>query len=68
MDAISHQRLEKAFQRLRPKVRIAILLRYREGLSYAEMAAICDERPATLQARVSRALPVLRRYLGELGE
>lgn len=41
-------------------VRTAILLRYPLGLSYEEMAVICDEQPGTLQARVSRALRHLR--------
>lgn len=41
-------------------VRTAILLRYQQGLTYAEMAEICDELPGTLHARVSRALRQLR--------
>ena len=41
-------------------VRTAILLRYQQGLTYEEMAEICDERPGTLHARVIRALRRLR--------
>lgn len=41
--------------------RAALLLRYQQGFSYAEMAAICGERPSTLCARIARALPRLRR-------
>jgi RNA polymerase sigma-70 factor (ECF subfamily) len=41
-------------------VRTAVLLRYQQGFSFDEMAAICRERPATLRARVARALPVMR--------
>jgi DNA-directed RNA polymerase specialized sigma24 family protein len=37
-----------------------VLLRYQQGFSFDEMAAICRERPATLRARVARALPVMR--------
>lgn len=55
--------LEVALARLKPKVRVAVLLRYREGLSFEEMAEVCGERAATLQARVARALPALRAAL-----
>lgn len=48
---------------LNAKVRAAVLLRFQEDLSYGQMAEVCDERPATLQARVARALPVLRQCL-----
>jgi len=41
--------------------RAALLLRYQQGFSFAEMAAICGERPSTLCARISRVLPRLRR-------
>lgn len=55
--------LEECLGKLKPHVRIAVMLRYQEGFSYDEMARICHERPATLQARVARALPLLRRCL-----
>ena len=55
--------LERALMSLAPKVRIAVLLRYQDGLSYEEMAQVCGERAPTLQARVARALPRLRRVL-----
>jgi RNA polymerase sigma-70 factor, ECF subfamily len=57
--------LEGALARLPAKVRIAVLLRYREGLSFEEIAAMSGERAPTVQARVARALPRLRRALGE---
>lgn len=41
-------------------VRGALLLRYQQGFSFEEMAEVCSEKPGTLQARVARALPVLR--------
>lgn len=41
-------------------VRNALLLRYQQGFSFEEMAQVCDEKPGTLQARVARALPILR--------
>lgn len=70
-----HQLVAGAFSRalntcleaLAPRVRLALALRYEEGFSYPEMASVCDDRPATLQARVSRALPTLRRCLEEKG-
>lgn len=55
--------MDRALERLKPEVRIAVLLRYREDMSFEEMAEVCGERPATLQARVARALPKLRKAL-----
>lgn len=43
--------------------RIAVLLRYREGMTFEEIGAVCGEKPATVQARVARALPRLRAAL-----
>ncbi len=59
--------LETCLERLAPQARLAVLLRYREGLSYPEMAGVCQAQPATLQARVARALPALRRCVEGLG-
>ncbi len=59
--------LERCLAALAPRVREAILLRFREESSYAEMALVCREKPATLQARVARAMPVLRHCLEEGG-
>jgi DNA-directed RNA polymerase specialized sigma24 family protein len=36
-------------------------------LSYEEMAQQCGARPGTLQMRVTRAIPVLRRSLESQG-
>jgi RNA polymerase sigma-70 factor (ECF subfamily) len=55
--------LERCIARLRPRSRIAVLLRYQEGLSYEEMAEVCGASAATLQARVARAVSKLRRWL-----
>jgi RNA polymerase sigma factor (sigma-70 family) len=55
--------LEECVQKLAPHVRMAVLLRYQESFSYDDMARICREQPATLRARVSRALPLLRRCI-----
>ncbi len=50
------------------KLRVALALRFEQNLSYPEIAAIAGERPATLQARVARSLPVLRRCLEAKGQ
>lgn len=42
------------------RTRGAILLHYQQGMSFEEMARICGEKPGTLSARVSRAMPALR--------
>lgn len=59
--------LARCLGELAPAIRSAVLLRFQDGLSYPEMETVCRERPATLQARVARALPVLRRCLEQRG-
>jgi RNA polymerase sigma-70 factor (ECF subfamily) len=59
--------LERCLAKLAPEVRIAVLLRCQEGLTYEEMSVISGEKPATLQARVARALPKLRDMLVAMG-
>ena len=55
--------LEACLHTLSPVAREAVLLRYREGFSYRDMEKLCEESSTTLRARVSRAMPVLRRCL-----
>ncbi len=68
-EAVAHMEtvriLELCIARLSPNVRAAVLLRYVSGFSYQGMAKVFLERPATLQARVARALPALRRCIEE---
>jgi RNA polymerase sigma-70 factor, ECF subfamily len=59
--------LEECLGELAPRVRSAVLLRFQQGVTYEQMAALEGDRPATLQARVARALPVLRRCLERKG-
>jgi RNA polymerase sigma-70 factor (ECF subfamily) len=59
----SHAALHAELQRLPPKTRQLLLLRYDEQLSYEEIALRYKEQPATLRVRASRALPRLRRAL-----
>lgn len=62
-DAARSESMTSALQTLKPEARIAVLLRYREEMSFEEMSEICGERPKTLQARVARALLKLRHAL-----
>lgn len=59
--------LGQCLRELAPHIRTAVLLRFQQGVTYEEMAVLEGERPATLQARVARALPVLRRCLERKG-
>jgi len=61
------QRLRHALDVLSTEARRAVELRYGEMLSYEEMAQRCGARPGTLQMRVTRAIPVLRRSLESQG-
>jgi RNA polymerase sigma-70 factor, ECF subfamily len=53
--------LAVCLERLAPAARDAVVLRYTQELSYDDAAAIAGDRPGTLQRRVARALPVLRK-------
>lgn len=57
------QVLERCLQKLKPKAREVVILRYTMELSFPEMAEICQEDAATLQMRLARVLPVLRRCI-----
>jgi RNA polymerase sigma-70 factor (ECF subfamily) len=61
------ERLRRALEVLSTEARRAVELRYGEMLSYEEMAERCGVRPGTLQMRVARAMPVLRRSLESEG-
>lgn len=68
VDRARHVRgLEECLDRLSAETRMSVLMRYRMGLSYEEMARSSGERAGTLQARVARALPALRRCLESKG-
>ena len=59
-DARLRRALADCLAQLGEPVRAAVLLRYQQGFSFEDMAAVCHEKAGTLQARVARALPVLR--------
>lgn len=51
---------------LKPKLRIAILLKYFEELSYAEIADALGCSPGTVASRINRGHKILARRLGHL--
>jgi RNA polymerase sigma-70 factor (ECF subfamily) len=55
------QLLAHCMRVLAPAAREAVVLRYQEERSYDEVAALVGERVGTVQQRVARALPVLRK-------
>lgn len=55
--------LAACLEQLAPAAREAVALRYIEELAYEEVAAITGDLAGTLQQRVGRALPVLRRCI-----
>lgn len=61
IDQVQLQRaLGECVEGLGEHVQTALFLRYQQGFSFEDMAAVCKEKAGTLQARVARALPVLR--------
>lgn len=62
-DARLRDALTRCLQKLEEHIRMAVLLRYQQGFSFEEMAEVSREKAGTLQARVMRALPVLRRCI-----
>lgn len=59
-DARLRSALVACLEKLGEHIRTAVLLRFQQGFSFEEMAEICGDKPGTLQARVTRALPALR--------
>ena len=58
--------IRTAIASLAPKIRIAIVLRYFEDLSYAEMASVLRCSPGTVASRLSRGHELLGRILSPL--
>lgn len=59
--------LDDCLALLSPEVRATVLLRFQTGLGYRELAESLDASADTLQVRVSRALPALRRCMERKG-
>jgi RNA polymerase sigma-70 factor (ECF subfamily) len=55
--------LATCLAKLAPAARDAVVLRYHQDLSYDEASEIAGDNAGTLQQRVARALPALRRCL-----
>jgi RNA polymerase sigma factor (sigma-70 family) len=60
------ERVAAALASLKPQVRAAVWQRFVEEMTFQEMAAVTGEAPGTLQARVSRAVPLLRAALAAM--
>jgi RNA polymerase sigma factor (sigma-70 family) len=65
--ASNNKQVARCLGKLDETIRDAILQRFMEQMSYEEMARVTGERAATLQMRVARALPGLRKCLEEAG-
>lgn len=61
------QVLGECVAKLPPKYRSAVLLRFYEERSYDEAASITEEQAGTVQRRVSRALPLLKKCMRAKG-
>jgi RNA polymerase sigma-70 factor, ECF subfamily len=59
-------RVQSAVAELKPKLRVAILLKYFEGLSYEEMAVALGCSKGTVASRLNRGHKALARRLGHL--
>src|SRR5579871_160750 len=59
-------RIRSAVDRLAPDLRIAIILRYTEGLSYAEIAEVLGCSAGTVASRLNRGYKALERRLAHL--
>ena len=60
--------VRSAVERLSPPLRMAVVLRYTEGLSYEEIAKILNCSPGTVASRLNRAHKALESKLAHLGE
>ena len=58
--------VKAAIQDLRPKLRLPILLKYVEGLSYDEMADVLRCSKGTVASRLNRGHKILARRLAHL--
>ncbi len=66
-DYLSKRILMKCVNKLKTPAREAIIFRFQTELSYEEAALVSNVKAGTLQARVARALPILRRCVEENG-
>ncbi len=60
--------VRREIEKLKPKLRLPILLRYVEGLSYEEMAEVLNCSKGTVASRLNRGHKILARRLAHLRE
>lgn len=60
--------VRREIEKLKPKLRLPILLRYVEGLSYEEMADVLNCSKGTVASRLNRGHKILARRLAHLRE
>lgn len=53
--------LGRCLDELTAETRMVLLMRFSEDMPYDDIARVCRVSAETLRARVSRALPILRR-------
>ena len=58
--------VQNAIGELKPKFRLPVLLKYVEGLSYEEIAAVLECSTGTVASRLNRAHKMLAKRLGHL--
>lgn len=61
------QALDECLDRLDPRSRVAVLLRFNDQLSYEAIGQLTGDRPGALRVRVSRALIALRECMEKKG-
>lgn len=70
LNAILHSemrsRVRAAVDKLRPDLRMTVVLRYTEGLSYEEIAQVLSCSPGTVASRLNRAHKALERRLSNV--
>jgi RNA polymerase sigma-70 factor (ECF subfamily) len=60
------ERVQTAVERLSPDLRMVVVLRYTEGLSYEEIAEVLGCSSGTVASRLNRAHKALERRLAHL--
>jgi RNA polymerase sigma-70 factor (ECF subfamily) len=63
LETADAQMVKDALEKLPPEYREAIILREMEGMSYNEIAGLCDIPLGTVMSRLARARQGLERYL-----
>ena len=62
-DARLYEALVACIDELPAELRTVLLLRFQQGFTFEDMAQVCGGKAGTLQAKVTRALPILRAYI-----